>query len=155
MRLDLLSMRIAMNKTDFSIDSQILSSCFHLGEWPLSTVLLKNNANYPWLILVPRIQNITEIDQLTQNARALLIEEISTLSSLVKTYFRPDKLNVGTLGNMVAQLHIHVVGRFIRDKLWPQGIWQNAQETSIYSEKELSVLLNDLKTQIASLSGVP
>lgn len=144
-----------MNNCNFAIDDHILSSCFTLGQWTLSTVLLKNNANYPWLILVPRVAQAKEIDQLPQETRYLLMDEISKLAFLVRTYFKPDKLNVGTLGNIVSQLHIHVVGRFIDDELWPHGVWQKELQTTNYSKSALSKLMTDLGSQVASLRDVP
>lgn len=129
----------------FAIDNQISSTSFELRDLPLSRVLLKNNANYPWLILVPRVENIKEIDQLSQKARYVLMDEISQISSIVRAYFKPDKLNIAALGNQVPQLHIHIVGRFIGDELWPHGIWQKEQQTIPYSENELHPLLEDLR----------
>jgi diadenosine tetraphosphate (Ap4A) HIT family hydrolase len=132
----------------FTIDNRVSSTCFELGDWALSRVLLKNNAEFPWLILVPRIENITEIAQLSQQSRYVLMDEINQLSSIVSTYFKPDKLNIGTLGNIVSQLHIHVVGRFTTDSLWPHGIWQEGQPNIVYSQEKLQSLMEDLRDQI-------
>lgn len=132
----------------FVIDDRIASTCFELGDWPLSRVLLKNNADYPWLILIPRVKNIQEIDQLPQQSRYTLIDEISQLSSIAQTYFKPDKLNVGALGNIVPQLHVHIVARFNQDKLWPHSVWQAAQTTSAYDENSLNHLLAQLRDLI-------
>ena len=128
----------------FSIDPRITTTCFELGDWPLCRVFLKNNANYPWFILVPRQEHIQEIDQLPMELQHTLIEEISALSRLVKQQFKPDKLNVGTLGNIVSQLHIHIIARFTSDKLWPQGVWQEQQETKPYETDDLEALLAKL-----------
>ncbi len=135
------------------IDTRISSTCFELGDWPLSRVFLKNNANYPWFILVPRQDAITEIHQLPSPLRHVLMDEISELSSLVGAYFKPDKLNVGALGNMVPQLHIHVIARFAYDALWPHGVWQLAQTTAPYSNQALDVLLRHFRNQPYSGSG--
>lgn len=128
----------------FELDNRIRSTCFELADWPLSRVLLKNNADYPWLILVPRQENIEEIEQLSKSLRQVLIEEISELSSIVRQYFKPDKLNIGSLGNIVPQLHIHIIARFKNDNLWPHGIWQAAQTGTPYGESKLSLLRKDL-----------
>ncbi|KGP62243.1 diadenosine tetraphosphatase [Legionella norrlandica] len=128
----------------FSIDERILSSCFILGEWPLSTVLLKNEACYPWLILVPRKKHIQEIYQLEKKEQQLLIEEINQLSLLMNNYFCPDKLNIGALGNIVSQLHIHVIARRKSDPLWPHGIWQSSMSATPYQECELNNVLPPL-----------
>ncbi|HAT1774896.1 HIT domain-containing protein [Legionella pneumophila] len=128
----------------FCIDDRIKSSSFIIGEWPLSTVLLKNDASYPWFILVPRRMNIQEIHQLEKSDRFLLIEEINQLSLLASDYFKPDKLNIGALGNIVPQLHIHIVIRRKSDPLWPQGIWQASMPSIPYPESELKSLLPTL-----------
>lgn len=128
----------------FSVDPRIDSSSFEIIDWPLSRIFLKNNAHYPWLILIPRIPNIQEIDDLTPESQILLIKEITALSTLVRTYFKPDKINIATLGNIVPQLHIHIVARFKNDKLWPHSIWQEAQTSAPYEEKTLTKLLQDL-----------
>jgi len=129
-----------------SIDPRITSTCFILADWPLSRVFLKNNANYPWFILVPRQDNIQDVDQLPQALQHTLIDEISRLSSIVKVHFQPDKLNVGTLGNIVPQLHIHVIARFTHDMLWPHGVWQALQTTTPYREEQIHELLGLLRS---------
>ncbi len=128
----------------FSIDTRITSSCFELADWALCRVFLKNNANYPWFILVPRQDNIHDVDQLSQDLQHTLIDEISRLSSLVKSHFKPDKLNVGTLGNVVSQLHVHVIARFTHDDLWPHGVWQEALANKPYAKNEVDCLLAQL-----------
>ena len=130
------------------IDNRISCTCFELGDWPLSRVFLKNNANYPWFILVPRQENITDICQLPSALRHVLIDEISELSSIVSAYFKPDKLNVGALGNMVPQLHLHVIARFTHDELWPHGVWQQAQTTTPYTKEKLDELLMYFRRQV-------
>lgn len=128
----------------FCIDERIQSTCFTLGDWPLSRVLLKNEKNYPWLILVPRKVGIQEIFQLESDERFILMEEIHQLSLVVHRYFKTDKLNIGALGNIVSQLHIHVVGRNKNDILWPQGIWQASFDASAYEKNILDVHLSEL-----------
>lgn len=125
----------------FSIDERILSTSFHIGDWPLSRIFLKNEECYPWFILVPRKDNIQEIYQLLKEERQILIEEINQLSQVVNKYFIPDKLNIGALGNVVSQLHIHVVARTKNDALWPQGLWQSSLNTTHYKEERLNILL--------------
>ncbi|KTD65863.1 HIT domain-containing protein [Legionella shakespearei] len=138
----------------FCIDERIQSSCFTLGDWPLSRVLLKNEVQFPWLILVPRKDNIQEIHQLDKDERIQLMEEINQLSRLMTDYFKPDKLNVGALGNIVSQLHVHVVARSTTDCLWPQGIWQPALKTIPYDEEQLSVFIPKLSGLISNAGAV-
>lgn len=138
----------------FRIDDRLQSSCFILGEWPLSTVLLKNEACYPWFILVPRRVNIHEIYQLEKEDQLLLMEEINQLSLMVNDYFNPDKLNIGALGNVVPQLHIHVVIRRKKDPLWPQGIWQSSMSPTPYPESKLNDILSSLSDLIREYNNL-
>lgn len=128
----------------FCIDERILSTSFILGDWPLSRVLLKNESQFPWFVLVPRVENTQEIYQLTKENQQVLMEEINQLSLLVNRYFNPDKLNIGALGNVVSQLHVHLIARNKHDALWPQGIWQSALDSRAYEHRELNLLLADL-----------
>lgn len=132
----------------FCIDERIQSTGFFLGDWPLSRVFLKNEECYPWFILVPRKENIQEIYQLVKEEREVLIEEINQLSLLVNGYFKPDKLNIGALGNVVPQLHVHIVARTKNDVLWPQGIWQSSMLATPYDEEKLKTLLPILRNLI-------
>lgn len=134
----------------FPIDQRLLDNSFELGDWPLSRVLLKNNANYPWFVLIPRIENISDITQLSQQSRYLLMDEISQLSTIVRTYFKPDKINLGSLGNQVPQLHFHVLGRFMTDKQWPYGIWQKEVDSEPYTTEALLPLLHNLRQAVSA-----
>ncbi|HEX9841688.1 MAG TPA: HIT family protein [bacterium] len=89
----------------------------------LCRVLLMNDARVPWLILVPERAGLSELHGLPQHERALLMEEIATASRVLERLYRPDKLNVGALGNLVPQLHVHVIGRYRSDAAWPGPIW--------------------------------
>ena len=88
----------------------------------LSRVLVMNDANFPWLILVPRRPDVSEIFELGAE-RALLLEEVSQASRALKEVTRCDKLNVAAIGNVVAQLHVHIVARRKDDPLWPKPVW--------------------------------
>ena len=134
---------------DFKLDERLTSSCCTLIDWPLSRILLKNNSNYPWLILVPRIAEAREIYELSPSNRHQLIEEISLVSSIIQEQFTPNKINIGALGNQVAQLHIHVIGRFKTDPLWPAGIWQADQIDQPYPKEKLTDLSSRLVEQLS------
>jgi diadenosine tetraphosphate (Ap4A) HIT family hydrolase len=125
----------------FQTDSRLAQSCIFLADWSLSSVYMKNEARYPWFILVPRVLDSHEIFELEPSDRQILMEEIHALSKLISKRFKPDKINVASLGNIVSQLHIHVVARFKTDPLWPQGIWQAGLEERQYAVKELRELL--------------
>lgn len=89
----------------------------------LSEVRLMNNQQYPWLILVPRVEGAIELLDLSQEQQHELMDEISRVSSVLKSIYEPDKLNVASLGNIVRQLHVHVVGRYRTDPAWPSPVW--------------------------------
>lgn len=135
-----------------SIDDRISSSSFMIGDWPLSRLFLKNNADYPWVILVPRVENAQEVCQLSMSHQHQLMEEISHLSSIMRHKFQPDKLNIAALGNIVSQLHIHIVARFQKDMLWPHGIWQEALTATPYEDDKGRDLLAELQMACAGLS---
>ena len=138
--------------SSFVVDKRIQNSSFLLGEWTLSSLYLKNDADFPWIILVPRENHVEEIFQLSKTNQKQLIAEITALSQLMKTYFEPDKLNVGALGNIVAQLHIHVVARYKTDKMWPHGVWQPNSQATAYNPAILDKLLKGLSYEIALLN---
>lgn len=126
----------SISDEQFSLDFGLSNHCFVLTDWPLSRVLLKNNMTYPWLILVPRRENISELTQLTSYDQTQLMVEINQLCQVMQKVFNPDKLNMGSLGNIVKQFHYHVVGRFEHDALWPQGVWQHASIEKPYSNPQ-------------------
>lgn len=94
-----------------------------MTDWPLSRVLLMNDARYPWLILVPRREGLTELHDLDAQARGVLIEEIARAGHALKSLAGAAKINTGALGNLVPQLHIHVVARKPGDAAWPGPVW--------------------------------
>ena len=91
--------------------------------WPLCRVLLMNDSRYPWLILVPAQLNLTEMHDLNSADQTVLMSEITRASQALTVLYAPDKINVGALGNMVPQLHIHVIARFRSDDGWPGPVW--------------------------------
>jgi diadenosine tetraphosphate (Ap4A) HIT family hydrolase len=109
--------------SDFVLHPQLAKDTLPIAEWPLSRVLRMNDTTYPWLILVPRRVNCREISELPSGERHRLIDEIARASEALQREFRPEKINVGALGNMVPQLHIHVIARFINDPAWPRPVW--------------------------------
>lgn len=125
----------------FQVDQRILDSSIFIHDGKLSSLYLKKEPRFPWLILVPRIENIQEIYQLNSDAQQILMNEISTLSKNIQEAWHPDKINIGTLGNIVSQLHIHVIGRFQTDPYWPYGIWQPEYETVLHEEGALELFI--------------
>jgi len=107
----------------FALDPRLAADTLPIGDLKLSRALLMNDARYPWLILVPRRANVREIVDLAAEDRAVLIEEIAAVSAFLRALPGVDKLNVGALGNIVAQLHVHVIGRAVGDPAWPGPVW--------------------------------
>jgi diadenosine tetraphosphate (Ap4A) HIT family hydrolase len=107
----------------FQLDPTLDADTLPIGRLGLSRVLLMNDARYPWLLLVPERPDVAEIIDLDEEARSLLMREIAAVSEALKGLFRPDKLNVGALGNRVRQLHVHVIARFASDQAWPGPVW--------------------------------
>jgi len=105
------------------IHPQLNADCITLGRFSLCHLLLANDRNYPWFILVPDRDNIREIYQLEAAERQQLLEESCLLSEFIMNAFNGDKLNIAALGNMVPQLHLHHIVRFETDVAWPTPVW--------------------------------
>jgi len=126
------------------IHPQLLNDCLVLGHFPLSHLLLMQDANYPWFILVPDRAGITEVYQLSIDDQQQLLEESSSLAKLLMDVFEGDKLNIASLGNMVSQCHIHHVVRYKNDIAWPGPIWGRVPAKA-YSQAELDSVINKIK----------
>jgi diadenosine tetraphosphate (Ap4A) HIT family hydrolase len=113
-----------MPETGFVIDPRLVGSNHLLGEFPLSRVFFFDDARFPWLMLVPRRKDIREILDLAPADRHQLLDEGMKCSEALLSVSKPDKINIGALGNGVPQLHFHVVGRFVSDAAWPKPVWQ-------------------------------
>ena len=112
----------------FAVDLAFEAGSVFVADWPLCHVRLQDDARFPWLILIPRVEGATEIDDLSPADRTRLLEETVRAGDIVRrlgeTLDRPvDKLNIAALGNVTAQLHVHVVGRRRDDPLWPDPVW--------------------------------
>lgn len=107
----------------FALHDRLRADTVEVASWDLSLLLLMNEQRWPWLILVPRRPAIREIDDLAPADRAQLVEEAAAASRLLKALHKPDKINLGALGNLVPQFHLHVVARVAGDPAWPKPIW--------------------------------
>src|SRR5258707_13935689 len=107
----------------FQLDPRLAGDSVPLAEFGLSALRLMNDARFPWLILVPRRAGAADIIDLDAADRATLMDEIAIVSSALKSVTACDKLNVAALGNMVRQLHVHVIARFQTDAAWPNPVW--------------------------------
>lgn len=113
---------------DFAADPAFEAGSVFVDDWPLCHVRLQDDARFPWLILIPRVAAAVELADLSEGERAVLMEEIVRAGQVVRALGeaggRPiDKLNTAALGNVTAQLHVHVVGRRRDDGLWPDPVW--------------------------------
>lgn len=107
----------------WQLHPQLDADTVHVAQLPLSELRLMNDAAYPWLILVPRVAGATELVDLTPSGQNALVREIDACSRALQRAVQPDKLNVAALGNVVSQLHVHVIARFRSDPAWPRPVW--------------------------------
>ncbi len=128
----------------FSLDERLARDAFLVGDLTLSRALLMDDARWPWLILAPRREGIAELPDLDAADRAQLIEEAARAASFLKAHTMADKINVGALGNVVRQFHLHVVARFIGDPAWPGPVW-GAGAPRRYAEAEARALVEAAK----------
>jgi diadenosine tetraphosphate (Ap4A) HIT family hydrolase len=124
----------------FVLHPRLEADTHFVTDWPLSRVVLMNDARYPWLVLVPRRAGLVELTDLEENERALLMEEMARAGNLLRGIPYVTKLNFGTLGNLVPQLHIHVVGRYVGDPAWPGPVWGHSVATA-YEPQALDAIL--------------
>jgi diadenosine tetraphosphate (Ap4A) HIT family hydrolase len=107
----------------FALDERLAKDTLVAGDLTLSRALLMNDSRWPWFILVPRRAGLVELTDLAAPERAALIEEGASVAAFLKGHAKADKINVGALGNVVRQLHLHVVARFVGDPAWPGPVW--------------------------------
>lgn len=107
----------------FDLDARLAAETAFVADWAVSRVLLMNDARYRWIVLVPRVANAVELFDLSQPDRAVLLDEIVKTSERLKRLTGARKINVGALGNLVPQLHVHVVARSPGDPAWPGPVW--------------------------------
>ena len=107
----------------FALDERLARDAFAVGDMTLTRVLLMNDARWPWLILVPRREGLVELIDLDAADRMQLIQEATRASRFLKAHAGADKINIGALGNIVRQFHVHVVARLIGDTGWPGPVW--------------------------------
>ena len=131
----------------WSLHPQLERDTANIGDLPLSRVLLINDANYPWLLLVPRRPEVVEVIDLDEVAQAQLTTEIARVSRALREVTQCHKLNVAALGNMVPQLHVHVIARFRNDAAWPKPVW-GAAPARAYARDTLHALVTPLRKKI-------
>lgn len=131
----------------FSLHPTLARDTVEIARLPLCHVLLMKDRRFPWVILVPEREGVREIHELSPEDRARLIEEIARVGEALQRLFEPDKLNVGALGNIVPQLHIHVVARAASDDAWPGPVWGSGAAVP-YGEEELEAIRGALAAEL-------
>jgi diadenosine tetraphosphate (Ap4A) HIT family hydrolase len=139
-----------MTITGFALDPRLAADTRPVSRWGLSDVLLMNDARFPWVILVPRIVGVTEWFDLAEGERATLLNETLALGKAMQTLFNAEKINTAALGNVVSQLHVHVVARYARDAAWPAPTWGFGQAEPYESEALINTL-DRLSRELPSL----
>ena len=131
----------------WSLHSQLKKDTIDIGDLPLSKVLVIKDANYPWLLLVPRRPDIVEVIDLAEVEQAQLMTEISRVARALKEVTRCDKLNIAALGNLVPQLHVHIIARRAGDAAWPRPVWGVAPPLT-YDAEESQQFISTLRRKI-------
>ena len=125
------------------VDKRFLKDSHFITDLRLCNVRLIDNSKFPWIILIPNRKNITDITELKLKDQNLLMKEIVHCSKLMKKIFKTKKLNVEKIGNIVPQLHIHVIARFVKDSSWPLSVW--VVKRNPYSKAVLEKTINKIK----------
>jgi len=128
----------------FVLHERLSADTFEVSDWALSKVLLLNDATYPWLVLVPRREGLKDFHDVAAADHAALMAEIDRASRALQSLHRPDKINVAALGNMVPQLHIHVISRLTTDPAWPGPVW-GAVEAAPYDDANRTETVDRLR----------
>lgn len=126
-----------MNSSIFALHPQLEKDCIVIGDLPLCRVLLMNDSRFPWLILVPRVQNLREIFDLQEHDYSIVMQEIRRVTQTFAELTRAHKMNVATLGNVVPQLHIHIIVRQTDDVAWPGPVWNIPSRPEPYQKEKI------------------
>ena len=134
----------------FALDSRLKNSSFQIAAIDAFQIRLVNDKRYIWLLIIPEISDITELDDLDPKTQTALFQIASQLSSSVKSYFQAHKMNIATIGNIVSQFHLHIVARKQTDATWPEPIWGKGTAEP-YSDEEASVMMAQMRKLIDAL----
>jgi diadenosine tetraphosphate (Ap4A) HIT family hydrolase len=138
-----------MSENSFQLHPQLQADTYKVGHFPLCILLLAKDANYPWCIMVPKLVGVREIHHLSVNNSQVLLAESCALAKSMEQLFKPLKMNIAALGNMVPQLHIHHIARFETDAAWPAPIWGKVPAKK-YNIELLDNRLQTLRQQLLS-----
>ena len=127
----------------FKVNKKFLESSYHITDLKLCSIRLHDNSKFPWLILIPKRNKITDMSDLNSKDQILLMKEIVHVSKIMKKLFKTSKLNVEKVGNIVPQLHIHIIARYKKDNSWPLSVW--VVKGKCYSAKALREAVNKIR----------
>ena len=127
----------------FILNRKFLKSSHHITDLKLCSIRLHDNSKFPWVILIPKINKITDMSDLNSKDQILLMKEIIYVSKIMKKLFKTSKLNVEKVGNIVPQLHIHIIARYKKDSSWPLSVW--VVKGKCYSAKALKDVVNKIR----------
>ena len=127
----------------FKLDRKFLKSSYHITDLKLCTIRLNDNSKFPWLILIPKRNKINDMSDLKSKDQILLMKEIVYVSKIMKKLFKTSKLNVEKIGNIVPQLHIHIIARSKKDNSWPLSVW--VVKGRNYSKTALKIMADKVR----------
>jgi len=133
--------------TAFELDPRLVADTHRIGDLALSRVLLFDDARFPWLVLVPRLPGLRDLIDLARDDQHRLLDEVNRCAHVLHALDRPHKLNIAALGNVVAQLHVHVIARYPHDAAWPRPVW-NVGERRPFAAPALQERLAALRTAL-------
>lgn len=136
----------------FSLHPTLQADTAEIGQFPVCTALLMNNAHLPWIILVPKRAGIREMHELSQKDQQAVFQESLLVGKTLLEDFNGDKLNTAAIGNMVPQLHLHHIVRFKHDPVWPQPVWGNLPNKK-YTQIKLGQMLKRLRRLLENASS--
>lgn len=140
--------------TPFTLDTRLATDGVALGRFALSRLLLMNDATYPWLILVPERAGVSEVFDLADDDQRALAAETAFVARALKALSGADKINIAALGNVVAQLHVHVIARFLTDPAWPAPVWGRVPVRA-YTTEEAAIMGASIIASLDALAGTP
>jgi diadenosine tetraphosphate (Ap4A) HIT family hydrolase len=135
----------------FTLHPQLAADCVHIGDLPICAVLLNTQfKQFPWLIMVPRRTGCRDMTDVPPMDYPLIMDEVALVHDVLKAHTQAEKMNVATIGNMVPQLHIHIIARFSTDACWPKPVWGHAQP-NLYSATEIKTKVAELHALLADV----
>ncbi|MBA8666708.1 HIT domain-containing protein [Holosporaceae bacterium 'Namur'] len=134
---------------NFELHPKLNEDTIFIHDFSLSRLLLIKDANFKWFVLVPRVDGLREIIDLNEEERILLFREICKISEFLKQSYSPYKLNIAAIGNIVEQLHIHIILRYKDDPLYPNPVWRNNLPKKEYTNSEIELIISSIKQRFA------